>query len=111
MALHRGYLYFGRGDRHHDRRLAAELLGGKRHALRVVAGGSRENAPREGGGRKLRHLVVRAAQLEGVYALEVFALEEDRVANLARKRFGLLQRRFNGNAVNLRIQDLLQILR
>ena len=54
----------GRRDRHHDRRLAGELLRRKRHALRVIPRRRGDDTARTLGGRKLGHLVIRATQLE-----------------------------------------------
>ena len=50
-----------RGDRHHDHRLAAQYLRGKRYTLRVVARGCSDHAPLQLRLREARHLVVGAA--------------------------------------------------
>ena len=91
--LDRGDLDVRRGHRHDDRRRAAELLRGERHALRVVAGGGRDHAARALGGREVRHLVVGAAQLEREHRLLVLALEQHAVAEAPRQRRRELERR------------------
>ena len=102
-----GDLDVRRGHRHHDRRRAIELLRGERDTLRVVAGRGRDDAARALGGRQMRHLVVRAAQLEREHRLLVLALEEQAVAEPARQRRGEFERRLDRDVVDLRGQDLL----
>ena len=61
---------------HHDGGANAEQLAGGRHALRVIAGGPRDDT-RSGLLRiELRQAVVRAPKLEGTPALQGFGLDE-----------------------------------
>ena len=99
-----------RGHRHHDRRGAAEPLRRERDALRVIAGGRRDDAARALGGRQMRHLVVRAAQLEREHRLLVLALQQDAVAEPSRQRRREVERRLDRHVVHLRGQDLLQVV-
>ena len=60
--------------------------------------------------RQMRHLVVRAAQLEREHRLLVLALQQDAVAEPARQRRRELERRLDRDVVDLRGQDLLQVV-
>ena len=60
--------------------------------------------------RQVRHLVVRAAQLEREHRLLVLALQQHAVAEPARQRRRELERRLDRDVVDLRGQDLLQIV-
>ena len=108
--LDRGDLDVRRGHRHHDRRAARQPLRGERHALRVVARGRGDHALRALGGRQVRHLVVRAAQLEREHRLLVLALQQHAVAEAARQRGRDLERRLDRDVVDLGGQDLLQVV-
>ncbi len=108
--LHRGDLDVRSGHRHHDRRGAAEPLRRERDALRMVARRRGDDAARALGRREMRHLVVRAAQLEREHRLLVLALEKDAVAEPSRQRRREIERRFDRHVVNLRGQDLLQVI-
>src|SRR6266540_3635905 len=99
-----------RGDGHHDRRLAAERLRGERDTLRVIAGGGRDDAVRALGRAQMRHLVVGAAQLEREHRLLILALEQHAVAEPPRQVRRELERRLDRDVVDLRGQDLLQII-
>jgi hypothetical protein len=110
QGLDRRGLDVRRRDRHHDRRLAREPLRGERDALRVIARGRRDDAARTLGGRQVRHLVVGAAQLEREHGLLVLALEQHAVAEPPGERRRELERRLDGDVVDLRGQDLLQVV-
>jgi hypothetical protein len=66
--------------------------------------------PRARGRRQVRHLVVRAAQLERDDGLLILALEQHAVAEAPRENRRRLERGFDGDVVDLRGQDLLQIV-
>ena len=90
---------------------AAEALRRERDALRVIAGRRGDHAVRALRGRQMRHLVVRAAQLEREHRLLVLALEQHAVAEPRGKRRGGLERRLDRDVVHLRGEDLLQVIR
>ena len=98
-----------RRRRHDDQRLAAEPPRRERDALRVVAGRGADDAARERVGRQPDHLVVGAAQLEAEHRLGVLALEEDVVAEARRERRRSVERRLDGDVVDPRGEDLLQV--
>jgi len=106
---HRVDLDLRRGHRHDDDGAAAELLRGQRHALRMVAGAGRDHAALERGRRQVRHLVVRAAQLEREHRLQVLALEQQRVAEALRQAGRALERRFDGHVVDARLEDAFDV--
>ena len=58
----------------------------------------------------MRHFVVRAAQLEAVYFLLVFALEQHGVAQALAQVFGDLQRGYNRHVVHACVEGFLQIV-
>src|SRR5262249_59516875 len=91
-----------RGHRHDDGGAAAQALGGKRDALRVVAGARGNDAAREARARQSRHLVVGAAQLEREYRLEILALDEQAVLQPLREGPRRLERRFPRHVVDPR---------
>ena len=62
------------GDRHHDHRFGPQTTRAQRHALGVVASRGANDAFFELLWRQVRHLVVRAAQLEAEHRLLVFTL-------------------------------------
>ena len=59
--------------------------------------------------RQRRYLVVGSAYLEREDRLQVFALEVDRVAVLAREHPRLLQRRLVAYIVNASIEDFVEV--
>ena len=61
-------------------------------------------------GVQVRHLVVGAAQLEREDGLLVLALQQDAVAEPPRQRRRELERRLDRHVVDLRGQDLLQVV-
>ena len=73
---------------HHDGRLAFELLRRERDPLRMVAGGGGDHAALERRRGQLRHLVVRAAQLEREHRLHVLALEQQACCSSRADRLG-----------------------
>ncbi len=95
--------------RHHDDGAAAQLLRRQRHALRVVAGRGADDAARQRLGVQVRHLVVRAAQLEAENRLLVFALEQHVVADAARQRARRLECGFTRHVVDAGGEDALQV--
>jgi hypothetical protein len=81
----------------------------ERDALRMIAGRRADHAAGERLRREMRHLVVGAAQLEAEDRLAVFPLEEDPVAEPRGERRRRIERGFDGDVVDARRQDLLQI--
>ena len=110
QALHGRNFDLRRRDGHHDRRLAAETLCAERHALCVVARRRSQHALLKRRARQLRHRVVRAAELEGMDALEILAFEEKGVAKFLRERRRLFKRRFDRHIVHLRVEDAAEIV-
>ena len=55
-------------------------------------------------------LVVGAAQLEGEHGLQVLALEQHAIAQAARQALGRLERRFDRDVVDARLEDLLDVV-
>ena len=98
-----------RGHGHHDQRPAAQPLRRERDALRVVAGRRGDHATLQGFRRQRRHLVVRAAQLEGEDGLHVLALQKQRVFHPGRERRGFFQRRLQSDVVDAGIQNALEV--
>jgi hypothetical protein len=107
---HRVDLDARRGHRHDDHRAAAELLCGERHPLRMVTGARRDHALLQPRRRQPRHFVIRAAQLEREYRLQVLALEEQPVSHALGKRGRELERRFARHVVHPRFQDPFEIV-
>jgi hypothetical protein len=99
-----------RGDRHDDRGPAAQPLGGQRHALGMIAGGGGDHAALQGGCRQSRHLVIRAAHLEGKHRLQVLALQQHATAGARRQPGRELERRLDGDVVHARREDLLEVI-
>src|SRR6185437_705221 len=87
----------------------AQALRGERHALRMVSRGGADHAARERSGLEVRHLVVRAAQLEREHRLLVLALEEHVVAQAPRDGGGALERALDRDVVHLRREDRLEV--
>jgi hypothetical protein len=58
----------------------------------------------------MRDLVIGAAQLEGEHRLQIFALEQDPVAQSTRQPGCYLQRRLYGDVVDARLEYALQII-
>src|SRR4029453_9252324 len=85
--------------------LASQALRGERDTLRMVAGGGGDHTLGALRGREMRHLVVRAAQLEREHRLLILALEKDAIAEAARQRDRLLERRLARDVVDLRGED------
>ena len=86
--FNRVHFNLGRGFGHHDGRRAAQALRGKGNALRVVACAGGNHAFAQYVFRQLCHFVVRAAQLEGKHGLQIFAFEQDFVAQAVRQIAG-----------------------
>ena len=99
----------GRG-RHDDHRRAAELLGGKGHALSVIAGRRGDDSARERRSGQIRHLVVGAAALEGEHRLHVLALQKHPVAEPRREIGRDFQGRLHRHVVHARPENPLQIV-
>jgi len=98
-----------RGGGHHDDGLAAELLCGKRHTLRMVPRRGGDHAALELLGRELRHFVVGAAQLERKHRLHILAFQQYRIANAHRQVGSKFQRCFNCHVIDARVKDAFQI--
>ena len=107
----RGDLERRRGRRHDDQRLATESTRREGDALRVVARRGADHAARQRLRREVRHLVVRAAQLEAEHRLGVLALEEDPVVEPRRERRRRIERRLDRDVVDARSEDLLEVAR
>ncbi len=91
--------------RHDDERAQAEVSGGERHALRVVAGARGNHAGGPLRLRQVRNAVIGAAQLEAEDRLQVFPLEADIVAQPLRQPRGALERGLVGDVVDAAGQD------
>ena len=90
-----------RRRRHADDGLDAELLRCIGHALRVVAGRSRDDALRALLRRELADLVVGTAELEGTRMLKIFRLEVDIVVALLREEVTVDEPRLAGYTLEL----------
>src|SRR5687767_9932776 len=75
----------------------------------MVAGACRDHAAREALARQPRHLVVGAAQLEREYRLQVFAFQQQAIAQALGKRRRRLERRLGRDVVDPRLQNSLEI--
>ncbi len=106
---HRLHFDFGRGLRHDDGGRNASLVGGKGHALCVIAGGSADHSTFRGRFGQVRNLVVRAAQLEREDGLQILALQQHRVAETARQARGRLERRLDRHVIDTRLENPLDI--
>ena len=71
-------------------KLATETLRTQRHALGMIAGRGADDAALQLLGRKLRHFVVGAAELEAENRLIIFALKQHLVAETRRQSSGRL---------------------
>ncbi len=107
---HALHLQLWRGARHDDGGLDPQLLGRQRDALGMVAGRRGDHTARQFLGRKLRQLVVGASHLEGEHWLQILALEQNLVADPFGKLAGGLQRRFDGDVIDARSEDLLDVV-
>ena len=108
---HRVHLHLRRGGGHDDDGARAQPLRRQRHALRVVAGAGANHAFFKLPGRQMRHLVVRAAQLEAEHRLLVFALEQHLAPKAAAEVARRLQRRLNRHVIHARREHALQIVK
>src|ERR1700730_5371618 len=98
-----------------DHRLDLDGRGGlrnddrRRNSLRVIAGrGAHHTAPRTRF-RQVGDAVVRAAQLEREHRLQILALQQHLVAEPPRQARRLLQRGFDGDVVDARLEDSLYV--
>ncbi|MPM92672.1 hypothetical protein SDC9_139807 [bioreactor metagenome] len=98
------------GARHDDDCAYAKLLGRQGDALRVIAGRCADHATLECLGRQLDHLVIGPPQLEAEYRLHVLALDQHRIPRPRRQPRRNLQRRLHGDVVNLRVEDLFEVV-
>ncbi len=94
----------GRGQRHDHHCRNTAMARGQGYALRVIARRSTDDPARRDRRRQVRDLVVGAAQLEGEHRLQVFALELDAIAEAARETRGRLERRFDRNIIDARLE-------
>jgi len=103
-------LDLGRGGGHDDDRPAADLGGGKGHALGVVAGGGADDAALQLGRGEVGNLVVGAAQLEGEHRLHVLALEIEAVAEPVGEIGRQFQGSLNGGLIDPGVEDFGQVV-
>ena len=89
---HRLHLDVGRGPGHHDDGGNCTPVGGKRDALRVIAGRGAHNTALGDRIRKVRDPVVSATELEREHRLQILALQQHVVAKAPRQACGFLQR-------------------
>jgi hypothetical protein len=109
--IHHGlHLDTRRGLRHHDDSGYAATFRGQRDALGMIAGGCTDHAALRCGIGELGDLVVRTAQLERKHGLQVFALEADIVAEAARQQPRMIQRRFDRDVVDTRLEYALDVV-
>ncbi|MCY1186885.1 hypothetical protein D9M73_277980 [compost metagenome] len=76
----------------------------------MVAGRGGDHATGQFFRAQLGQLVIRAADLEREHWLQVFALEQNLVAQALAQLPGALQRGFDGNVIDARGEDLLDVL-
>ncbi|MNO75294.1 hypothetical protein D3C76_663300 [compost metagenome] len=95
---------------HHDGGLDAHFARGQGQALGVVAGRGGDHATGQFFRAQLGQFVIGAADLEREYWLQVFALEQNLVAQALAQLPGALQRGFDRNVVDARGEDLLDVL-
>jgi hypothetical protein len=76
----------------------------------MVAGAGGDHALLQPRGRQPGHFVIRAAQLEREYRLQILALEEQAVLQALGERGRKLERRFARHVVHPRLQDALEIV-
>ena len=100
-----------RRRRHHNHRPATHLGRRERNTLRMIARRSADHATLELFGGKTGDLVISATQLEGKDRLQVFALQQNLVADPCRKVAGQIERRFDGHIVNLCVENFFEIIR
>src|SRR5690606_1775566 len=98
------------GTRHDNGGLDPQFARCQRQTLSMVAGRCGNHAARQFLGRKLRQLVVGAANLEGKHRLQILALEQNLVTETLGELAGGLQRSFHGHVVDARGEDLLDVL-
>jgi hypothetical protein len=77
VVQHRGLFHLRRRARHVDPGADAELAGGQRHTLGVVAGRGGDHAALRLARREHRHPVARAAPLVGFHGGEILAFHPD----------------------------------
>src|SRR5688500_15020617 len=106
---HRLDLDLGRRARHHYHGRYAAAARRERHALRVVTRGGADHAPRGDRVRQVRDAVVGAAQLEGKHGLEILALVQHAVAEPPRQARRLLERGFDGDLVDARLENAFDV--
>ena len=108
--VHHGlHLDLGRRARHHYHGRYAATARGERHALRVVTRGGADHTPRRDRVRQVRDPVVGTAQLEGKHGLEILALVQHAVAEPPRKARRLLERGFDGDLVDARLENAFDV--
>ncbi|CAJ6855767.1 DEAD/DEAH box helicase [Burkholderia pseudomallei] len=110
VRAHRVDLHLRRRHRHDDHRLHVHPRGRERDALRMVARRRGDHPARERVGRDVRHLVVRAAQLEREHRLVVLALQVDGVAQPRGQVARAFELGFERDVVHPGGQDFLQII-
>ncbi len=103
-------LDFRRGLGHHDGGLDAHFPCGEGQPLGMVASRGGDYAASQLFCGQLRQLVVGPADLEREHRLQVFALEQDLVAQAFAQLPGAVQGGFDGNVIDARGEDLLDVL-
>ena len=104
--LHGRDLDAGRRAGHDDRGRHPELLGRQSDALRMVARRRADHATLQRFARQSRHLVVGAAELEREDRLQVFALQENVIAEPRRQPGHSVERADGRDVVDTGRQDL-----
>ena len=102
-------LDLGRGERHHDERRYAARPCRERHALRVIAGRCADDPAFCADRGQLRDLVVGTTNFERKDRLLVFPLEQYFVVQTLGKPRRDMQRGFDGDIVDLRLQDAIDV--
>ncbi|MNF98207.1 hypothetical protein D3C84_810610 [compost metagenome] len=104
------YLQLRCRTRHDDARIDSQLPCGQRHALSMVAGRGRHHTASLLRIAQLHELVVGTPNLEGKGGLQIFALEQDLVAQYLRQCVCTLQRRAHSQLVHWRRKDLFDVV-
>ncbi|MNO94079.1 hypothetical protein D3C76_856910 [compost metagenome] len=108
-ATNSDHLQLRRSGRHYDGGTDPQLPRCQRHTLRMITGRSRDHAASLLRVAQLHQLVVGAADLEGKGRLQVFALEQDLVAQCLRQGRCRLQRRAHRQFIHRRGKDFFDV--
>ncbi len=96
--------------RHDDHSSHAALARRQCYALSVIPGRAANDAVRELGITKTGDLVVRTAQLEREYRLQIFSFHPDAIAEPRRECFCEIQRRFHSHVIDAGVLDQLKVV-